>query len=105
IIRENLKTCGFSAPVLQQDALDYLRQGGKFDLIFLDPPYGKNIVPDCLERIEALDLLNGEGIIIAEHEKFDELPERVGSLGIFRSRRYGKTMISIYSHMDEETGE
>ena len=110
IVRSNIAKCGEDAvkrSVLRETdyrkCLSGLRE--KADVFFLDPPYGKNIVPDCLERIEALDLLNGEGIIIAEHEKFDELPERVGALGIFRSRRYGKTMISIYSHMDEETGE
>ena len=43
IVKENLKTCGMSAPVLQKDALAYLRQGGHFDLIFVDPPYDADL--------------------------------------------------------------
>ena len=74
----------------------------KADVFFLDPPYGKEIVPDCLERIETLDLLNGDGIIIAEHEKHDELPEKVGRFCLYRSRRYGKTMVTIYRVREEE---
>ena len=43
IVKDNLKACGFSAPVLQQDALSYLRSCGRFDLIFVDPPYDANL--------------------------------------------------------------
>lgn len=38
IVKENLKSCGMSAPVFQEDALSFLRRAGKFDLIFVDPP-------------------------------------------------------------------
>ena len=35
IVRENLKSCGLNAPVLQEDALRVLEQGLKYDLIRL----------------------------------------------------------------------
>ena len=38
IVRENLKACGLSAPVLQQDALSYLNACGKFDAVFGSEP-------------------------------------------------------------------
>ena len=107
LIRRNIAKCGEDAvgraTVRETDhrkCLAGLRD--KIDVFFLDPPYGKDIIPDCLERIDALDLLSDDGIIVAEHEKYDVLPERVGSLGVYRARRYGKTMITVYMHVDDE---
>ena len=48
----------------------------KFDMIFLDPPYEKNLVNDTLKLIFENELLRTGGIIIAEHsvrEKIDEI--------------------------------
>ncbi len=36
LIRENLKTCGMKAEVVQSDALSFLSRGGKFDIILAD---------------------------------------------------------------------
>jgi len=110
LVRKNIAKCGDDAvrrsTVREADHRRLLSSiKGKADVFFLDPPYGRGIIPDCLERIEELDLLSDEGIIVAEHEKYDDLPERVGSLGIYRSRRYGKTMVTIYAHLDEEIAE
>ena len=47
----------------------------KFDMIFMDPPYNKNLVNITLKKIHELDLLKEGGLIIAEcgdEEKIDE---------------------------------
>ena len=47
----------------------------KFDVIFLDPPYEKNLINITLKLIFEYELLRTGGIIIAEHsvrEKIDE---------------------------------
>ena len=41
IVKENLAKCRFTAKVVQTDSIGYLRGAGKFDMIFLDPPYNK----------------------------------------------------------------
>lgn len=38
-----------------------------WDIIFLDPPYNKNLISPCLELIFERNLLNPEGVVIAEH--------------------------------------
>jgi 16S rRNA (guanine966-N2)-methyltransferase len=57
-ICENLQTIitSFHSPnlkLIQTDALLYLQQdsGKPFDLIFLDPPFRENYIPQCLELI------------------------------------------------------
>ena len=69
IIKENLKTCGFSAPVLQQDALAYLNGCGKFDLILVDPPYDAGLYETVLDKINSFDILSDGGIILCESRR------------------------------------
>ena len=64
IVKENLKTCGFTAAVLQQDALGYLRHCGRFDLVFVDPPYDSGLYESVLETINSVDILSDGGIIL-----------------------------------------
>ncbi|MCL2202088.1 MAG: 16S rRNA (guanine(966)-N(2))-methyltransferase RsmD, partial [Oscillospiraceae bacterium] len=46
LIWENVKICGFEdrVQVLLRDALRYAEGDEKFDLIFLDPPYGDGVL-------------------------------------------------------------
>ena len=51
IVKENLAKCRFTAKVVQTDSIGYLRGAGKFDMIFLDPPYDSDMLdrnnPKC----------------------------------------------------------
>ena len=49
IVKDNLKTCGFNAPVLQMDAVNYIKACGRFDLIIVDPPYDSPVYDTVLE--------------------------------------------------------
>ena len=46
LIQENLSMCRLAerARVRQGDALPYLRSGERFDIVFLDPPYGSGLL-------------------------------------------------------------
>ena len=96
IIRENLRTCGFSAPVLQQDALSYLDACGQFDLIFVDPPYDAGLYEKVLEKINSIDILSEGGIIIVEADRDCALPELSPPYRRLREYRYGKVKICTY---------
>jgi 16S rRNA (guanine966-N2)-methyltransferase len=39
----------------------------KYDIIFLDPPYNKNLINPSLKLIYENELLNESGILIVEH--------------------------------------
>ena len=68
----------------------------KFDIILLDPPYGKGLLEDALEMISENEILAEEGVIIAEHRKEEELPDTIGRLNEEKERRYGIVKLSIY---------
>lgn len=99
-INENIKRCRFeeTARFLQQDvfsAIDYLVSAAPFDLIFLDPPYNQELIPQVIEKIEPLNLLAENGIICAESSK-KEVLEDCGKLQIIETRAYGSTRIHLY---------
>ena len=97
IVKENLKTCGFSAPVLQEDALSYLRRGERFDLIFLDPPYDAGLYEPVLNTINLVDNLSDGGIIICEARRETPLPELSAPYRKGKEYRYGTVKICVYT--------
>ena len=97
IVRENLKTCSLSATVLQEDALSFLRGCGKFDVIFVDPPYDAPVYEQVLEIINLVDILSDGGIIICEARREKLLPEMTAPYYKRREYNYGRVKICIYS--------
>ena len=97
IVKENLKTCGFSAPVLQQDALSYLNNCGKFDLIFIDPPYDAGLYEPVLEKINSVDILSDGGIILCESRRETVLPEMRRPYYKKKEYRYGSVKLCLYT--------
>lgn len=96
IIKENLKACGLSAPVLQQEALSYLRGCGSFDLIFVDPPYDSGLYEPVLNVINSVDILSDGGIIVCESRRETPMPELAAPYYKGREYRYGKVKLTLY---------
>lgn len=73
IIAENVRRAKFEnvTEILRGDFAKILRRISsrelKFDLIFLDPPYKKNLVNAALELIAELKLLKDDGLVVAEY--------------------------------------
>ncbi|MEW6192657.1 MAG: 16S rRNA (guanine(966)-N(2))-methyltransferase RsmD [Bacillota bacterium] len=101
IIRENLRRTGFGdrAVVFAQDALVALsvlgRRGEQFDVIYIDPPYGRGYEAKALAVIGSRGLLAPGGVAISESDCRDNSPE-VENLTLFRRERYGDTVLSFY---------
>lgn len=100
LIEENIKRCKFEAltRLVRSDALGALPRlagDGPFDLILMDPPYNKSLIPQALERIDSLQLLAEDGIICAESAADQELTDG-GGLKLIESRTYGTTLIHLY---------
>ncbi len=80
-----------------QQAIKILWQNGKkFDLIFLDPPYHRDELKNCLIKLYQYDILKPRSLVIAEHNQSQGLPEALGGLRRVLSKRYGKTLLSFY---------
>ncbi|QNU65487.1 16S rRNA (guanine(966)-N(2))-methyltransferase RsmD [Ruminiclostridium herbifermentans] len=72
--------------------------GKKFDIIFLDPPYSKGIIPDILTELEKMGILENKIIIVAETDVEDLLPEETETLLVSRKQIYGNTKLTFYKH-------
>lgn len=100
VIKKNIELCGAKDKAEIRN-MDYelamkksLAVNETFDLIFVDPPYGKDISENVLNKIEPL--LADSGTLIIETDEKDFLSDKVGSLVKTDVRRYGRTVISFF---------
>lgn len=103
IIKNNLKATGLSdaATVLNTDTLSFLASTKeKFDIVFLDPPYKTGLLHSALEK--AVCVMNSSGMIICEHPADEVLPDMAGDFALKKNYKYGKIIITIYSHKEVE---
>lgn len=98
ILRKNmaaLKVTGEEAKVKNLDYSVCLGQvNGKFDLIFIDPPYRKEYGEQALRLISERDLLSDRGIAVFERNVsfVGEIPR----LEKFDERKYGKAYLTFF---------
>ena len=100
-LRRNLEECRLEdrAEVLGREARAAIKileaRGDSFELIFLDPPYGKGLARRALETLSRSSIVTPHTLVVAEHslsEKLDFIPswQRVDE------RRYGSTQVSFF---------
>lgn len=81
------------------NSVDYLKFlnscSEKFDIIFIDPPYAKNLYNSVFESILRNSLLNENGIIVAEWDYEIGFPENLGGLDIVKEKKYGRVGITV----------
>ena len=96
IVKQNLKTCGFEARVVQTDSIGFLSRADKYDIILLDPPYATNLLDKALEIINAVDILSEGGIIVCESGREKSMPDM--NLPYFKRKEYnyGKVKLTTY---------
>ena len=92
-LRQNLAACGVAGRVVAGDILA-APKGEPHDLVFLDPPYGQNLVPRALAVLQARGWLAAQAIIVAELGPGDALdvPE------LLAERSHGKARVKIWRH-------
>ena len=106
IVCKNVQTARVSerARLHCTEAARFVPQAGarRFDLIFLDPPYGGTILENALLQIETFDILSTDGIIICESAVGDRFAH---GFEVVRERRYGATMITVLRRQNGGTDE
>ena len=100
VIRTNIELCGAGAAAriihgTAPAAVKALAQRGeRFDLVFMDPPYGKGLID---KTIGLLDGITGEdSLVVAEHHVKDVCAPRCGRWIKTGERRYGDALVSFY---------
>jgi 16S rRNA (guanine966-N2)-methyltransferase len=69
IIKKNLTNIQGNFVMLNKDYKEVLSNGGRYDLVFLDPPYNSSLGEDTIKMIIAGRLLKPNGVIILETDK------------------------------------
>lgn len=100
-IRKNIESLKPKAcdlyPKEAGDAIEALRKNKrKFDIIFLDPPYHKEMSKKILQMLGAYDILAPNGFVVVQHFKKEQLPKESGKLTLIKESRYGDTLLSFY---------
>ena len=75
------------------------RENSRFDIVFLDPPYYRDLAKKTLKMISGCDILAPIGLVVIQHYKKDFLPEEAGGLVLFKRSGYGDTVVSFYKRL------
>jgi 16S rRNA G966 N2-methylase RsmD len=65
--------------------------------VFADPPYGGDDARALLAALARAGVLQAGCRLVLETHTKDEVPAQAGSLGRERERRYGETMVHVYT--------
>lgn len=99
IIEHNLKKANLTSnsKIVKDDVFSFLNTvSEKFDVIFSDPPYHKGFNEKAFGIIARRDILNAGGIVIAECDYNEKLPEEIFGLILFDRRKYGRAVLNFY---------
>ena len=96
IVEGNLDRCRITdkATLVFSEAKSFLMKKDNFDIAFLDPPYHKGMITDCLPMLTAL--MSEDGVIICETANDEELLQEVNGWLISKQKKYGKTKLTYY---------
>ena len=108
---KNYNSCFQNISGIPEDAVQILRHdlrrgidfsgskkftAGTFDIIFLDPPYGKGLALNSLQDLDKGTLCNEETIIVAEESSDQTLPDSFTNIFLTDRRQYGDTSFWFY---------
>lgn len=102
VIPANISACRMQEQTtfIRSDVLTALPRltGNHFELIFLDPPYGQGLIPPVLAAVAEFGLLAPNGLIYAEADRRDTIPENISSFFRIDQRYYGSTAIHLFTY-------
>jgi 16S rRNA (guanine966-N2)-methyltransferase len=77
--------------VVEMGATRYLRAAAQpFDIVFLDPPFGRDALAEYVPMLDAGNWLNGGGLVYLENEKKAGVPELPPHWELLKSKSAGE---------------
>jgi 16S rRNA (guanine966-N2)-methyltransferase len=99
LIEANLRRCAVSDryAIIRARFADVSKRlaGDRFDVVFLDPPYGAAELAAALAH--AMPLLAADGVLVLEHARRDEAPPVAGTLARTRDLVSGDSALAFYA--------
>jgi 16S rRNA (guanine(966)-N(2))-methyltransferase RsmD len=88
------------AELIERDVLIALRhavrKGGRFDLVFFDPPYDSRLYDPVLTTLGEGSLISNGAIVVVEHRVKRPPAARYGRLGLYRQIAQGESALAFY---------
>ncbi|GFE58226.1 16S rRNA (guanine(966)-N(2))-methyltransferase RsmD [Geobacter sp. AOG1] len=103
LVRKNLSLVGLESRgrIIEREVLTALgmleKEGERFDLVFLDPPYAQGLAEKTLRHLADSPLLHAGSVVVAEISSREEVPGTFGPLVQFDRRIYGDTALVFFS--------
>ena len=103
-IEANIKNCGFdrNCQLIKGDSFTFLQRQKKdsYHLIFLDPPYGGELLNRAIAEICRIDILAEGGIMVCESASVDVVAPVQAPYRVVKQYRYGHTDLTISTKGD-----
>jgi len=108
LILNNLEKCRFGNEaqsdkkwtlinVSAQVAIPLLvKEESRFDIVYVDPPFGDDLYKQVLLSLSESKLLNESAQVVVEHDRKTDLEETYGKLSLIKSRRIGDSCLSFF---------
>ena len=105
-IEANIKNCGFekNCQLIKGDSFQFLQRQKKdsYHVIFLDPPYGGELLNRAIADICRIDILTENGIMVCESAAKDVLQPVTAPYRVVKRYNYGNTAVTIITKGDAE---
>ena len=72
-----------------------------YTLVLADPPYYDAGALAAVESIVRARLVAPGGVLVLEHHRRTPAPQRVAEMKLYKTRRHGDTVVSIYQQEDD----
>jgi len=101
-LRDNVERLGLGAraAVRRGDAARVVEalaaEGGRFAVVFLDPPYDSPRGPAALAAVADGRILLGGAVVVIQHGTKTPPPEAPGALTLWKARRFGETTLTFF---------
>ena len=105
-IEANIKNCGFerACQLIKGDSFQFLQRQKKdsYLVIFLDPPYGGELLNRAIAEICRIDILTENGIMVCESSAEDQLQPVSAPYRVVKRYQYGHTAVTIITKGETE---
>lgn len=103
-LRKNIALLGATGViVLQQDARDYLCSApeGRFDIVFLDPPFAADLLPETCRLLAAQGLLAESALVYLEQDRSHPEPELPEDWQLIKNKTAGRVRYML-AHVERD---
>lgn len=80
---------------------EFAAKGIVFNLIFIDPPYMKDMIPQAVEIISEKKLMASDGLIVTKIDSKEDIYKGTEDIVLTKYKKYGNTTICFYRYKED----